>query len=256
MAITWTASVNGGSGTKTYRFQLLKDGKEIVAGKYGSSKTYKYTPAAPGKYKVKVYVKDSTGTVSKSSAEVTAKAPAMTASVKPSKTSVKTGEAITWTASFKGGSGKKTYRFQVFKDGKEIVSGKYSSSQTYKYTPAAPGKYKVKLYIKDSWSTVSANSAETIVKAPPLVISSIKANKTSVKAGAAITWTATATGGSGKKTYRFVLYKDDKELASGKYGSSKTYKYTPTAPGKYKVKVYIKDSSGTVSKVSTNVSVR
>lgn len=34
-----------------------------------------------------------------------------------------------------------------------------------------------------------------------------------------ITWTATATGGNGTKTYRFKLYKDGVELIGGTYNS-------------------------------------
>jgi hypothetical protein len=256
-SITWSVQTKGGSGTKTYRFLVYKDGKRIVSGKFGSSKTYKYTPKEPGKYTVRVYVKDSTGTAEKTSAEVSVKAkPLAISGIKASKTSVNVGAAVTWTATAKDGYGKKTYRFVLYKNGKEISKGAYGSAGTFRYTPAAPGKYKVKVYVKDSTGTVSKTSAEVSAKAKALTISSIKANNTSVEAGAKITWTATAKYGYGKKTYRFVLYKDGKEISKGAYGSAGTFLYTPTAPGKYKVKVYVKDSSGTVSKISSNVSVR
>jgi hypothetical protein len=166
----------------------------------------------------------------------------------------KVGSPITWTAAAKDGSGKKTYRFLLYKDGKQIESGKFSSSKTYKYTPIEPGKYKVKVYVKDNTGTAVKTSAEVTVKAP-LAITGIKADKTSAETGMAITWTVAAKGGSGTKTYRFLLYKDGKQIESGKFGSSKTFRYTPTAPGKYKVKVYVKDGTGTVSKTSGIVAV-
>ena len=92
--------------------------------------------------------------------------------------------------------------------------------------------------------------------AQPLSVSSVNADKTSANAGEKITWTCTATGGDGDLQYYFILYKDGTKLKTRSYSTKKTYSYTPTEAGTYKVKVYVKDSAGNkVYKTSKGVTV-
>jgi hypothetical protein len=252
--ITWEVTTIGGLGDKLYQFLLYKNGKMIATQKYGKDSAFTFTPTEAGTYKVRAYVKDSTGTVAKNSANVIVSPPLSITSVKANKSSVDVGTAITWKATADGGDGTKTYRFLLYKDGELLTSSKFTTAATYKYTPKVAGTYKVRAYVKDSTGTVSMNSAIVIVKGP-LSITSVKANKTSAAVGTAITWKTTAAGGSGTKAYRFLLYKDGKLLTTSKYSSAATYKYTPDIPGVYKVRAYVKDKTGTVSMNSKTVTV-
>ena len=115
--------------------------------------------------------------------------------------------------------------------------------------------YQYTFYDNDDGFLSVPYGAEIIAAAPP-VISSVKANKTSANAGEKITWTCTASGGSGDLQYYFILYKDGTKLKTRSYSATKTYSYTPTEAGTYKVKVYVKDSLGTkVYKTSKGVTV-
>ncbi len=115
--------------------------------------------------------------------------------------------------------------------------------------------YQYTIYDNDDGFLSVPYGAE-IIAAAPLVISSVKANKTSANAGEKITWTCTASGGSGDLQYYFILYKDGTKIKTRSYSSTKTYSYTPTEAGTYKVKVYVKDSLGTkVYKTSKGVTV-
>ena len=258
--ITWTATATGGSGTLQYYFNLYKDGTKIKSQAYGTAKTFSYTPTEAGSYKVRVYVKDSAGTkVNKLSTAVTvtsAIAPAIS-SIKADKTSAAAGEKITWTAKASGGTGTLQYFFFLYKDGVKIKSRSYSTSNTFSYTPTEAGSYKVKVYVKDSAEAKSyKTSAAVTVTTGPLAIVSVKAEKTSASVGEKITWTATASGGSGTLQYYFNLYKDGTKIKSRSYSTSNTFSYTPTEAGTYRVKVYVKDAEGTkVYKYSAKITV-
>ncbi|MBO4676003.1 MAG: leucine-rich repeat protein [Oscillospiraceae bacterium] len=90
----------------------------------------------------------------------------------------------------------------------------------------------------------------------PLSVTRVKANKTVTAPGTAITWTATASGGTLPRQYAFRVYKDGVIVQKGVYSGEKTFTYTPTEVGTYKVKVFVKDCEGTiVSKTSAGVTV-
>ena len=179
-------------------------------------------------------------------------------SIKANKTSAKTGEAITWTASASGGSGSLQYYFRIYKDGTLIKKGSYGTAKTFTYTPKQAGSYKAKVYVKDSsGKKVSKLSAAVNVTASSaIVVSSMQANKTSAEVGEPIIWNAAASGGSGSLQYCFRIYRDGSLVKKGSYSSTKAFTYTPKQTGSYKAKVYVKDASGAkVSKLSAAVTV-
>jgi hypothetical protein len=169
--------------------------------------------------------------------------------VQPNKTSANVGDTLTWTATATGGSGALKYCFYVFKNGTVVERGSYGTAKTYAYTPTAAGAYTVRVYVKDGAGTVATqdNAAKVNVtaSATPLTISSVKANKTSANTGESITWTATATGGSGTLKYCFYVFRNDTVVERGSYGTARTYTYTPQILGIYTVRVYVKDGTGT-----------
>ena len=262
-SITWTATASGGNGTLQYCFFLYKDGTKIKTRSYSTAKTFSYTPTEAGSYKVKVYVKDTDETkVYKTGGTVTVTAASsalVISSIKAGVTSATTGEPITWTATASGGTGTLQYYFIVYKDGTKVKTRAYSTANTFSYIPAEPGTYKVKVYVKDAADTkVNKTSTGVTVTAAATTptISSVKAGATSAYAGEKITWTATASGGTGTLQYYFILYKDGTKVKTRAYSTVNTFSYTPLEAGTYKVKVYVKDTVGNkVNKTSTAVTV-
>ncbi|MBO4676552.1 MAG: hypothetical protein J5633_03290 [Oscillospiraceae bacterium] len=257
--ITWTATASGGSGNLQYYFILYKDGTNIKTRAYSTAKTFSYTPTEAGSYKVKVYVKDAADNkVNKTSTAVTVTAAGPTiSSVKAGITSAYAGEKITWTATASGGTGTLKYYFILYKDGVKLKTRSYSTAKTFSYTPTEAGSYKVKVYVKDTaGNKVSKTSGKIAVTLGPPAIISVKAGKTSSVTGEKITWTVTAVGSEQPLQYYFVLYKDGVKIKTRSYSTTKTFSYTPTKAGSYKVKVYVKDASeAKVNKTSAAVTV-
>ncbi len=178
--------------------------------------------------------------------------------VKANKTTAKTGEKITWTATASGGAGTLQYYFIVYKDGTKVKTRAYSTANTFSYTPAEAGTYKARVYVKDSTDAkVNKLSAGVAVsEASPPTITSIAASKTTANVGSPITWTATASGGSGTLLYYFIVYKDGTKVKTRAYSTANTFSYTPTEAGTYKARVYVKDSTDAkVNKLSAGVAV-
>ena len=190
---------------------------------------------------------------------VTAAAAELTiSSIKADKTSANAGETITWTAKATGGTGTLQYYFIVYKDGTKVKTRAYSTANTFSYTPTEAGTYKAKVYVKDAADTKVSKlgTAITVTAGAELTISSIKADKTSANVGETITWTATATGGTGTLQYYFIVYKDGTKVKTRAYSTKKTFAYTPEEAGVYKARVYVKDAADTkVNKLSKGVTV-
>ena len=246
--ITWTVSTSGGSAVR-YCFYIFKDGKILVRGDYGTTKTCSYTANEPGNYTARVYAKDGAAeALQLTSAGTTVSSPLMLKSVKPDKSTAAPGDTITWTVSSTGGSAVK-YCFYVFKDGKVVDRGAYGTAKTYSYTPDAAGTYTVRVYGKDgSADPLQLNGGSvTVAAAGPLTITAVTSSVSSTDAGEYVIWTATADGGNGSFQYCFYLFQNGHIIHRGSYGSENTYIYLPDSAGTWSVRVYVKDSTGTVA---------
>lgn len=95
---------------------------------------------------------------------------------------------------------------------------------------------------------VTRDRSGIIYVSPPkaLKISSVTTNKSSAPVGTPITWTARTSDGTGTIQYCIYVFQNGKIVQRGEYGSENTYTYTLSAAATYTVRVYAKDSSGTV----------
>lgn len=118
--------------------------------------------------------------------------------------------------------------------------------------------------IKDNWGKVEWNGKTgwicltyalrlSAVTSTPLSVSSLSADRPAVFSKNAITWTATAQGGSGSKYfYSFYIYKDDVKVYSGTFSTANTVSFTPDSKGTYKASVTVKDSDNNTAELFSN----
>ena len=252
--LTWTAAVSGGTGAIRYCFYVFQDGAVKERGSYGTANTYTYTPTETGTWTVRVYAKDSTGTVAAldnaGAVTVTATRPLTVSDARADKTAAAIGDPITWTASASGGTAPYRYCFYVFKDGAVKERGSYGAANTYTCTPTEAGTWTVRVYVKDASGTVATldkAGAVTVSAALPLTVTKATPGKTSASPGDPITWTAAASGGTAPYRYCFYVFKDGAVKERGSYGTANTYTCTPTETGTWTVRAYGKDASGTVA---------
>ena len=247
----------------TYQWQYKTSDSSTWKDKSGATSA-SYTVTAKASYdgiQYRCIVTNAGGSVTSGSAKLTVTAAAATvltiSSIKAGVTSATTGETITWTAKASGGTGTLQYYFILYKDGTKVKTQAYSTKNTFSYAPKGAGTFKVKVYVKDAADAkVNKTSAGVTVTSAAPAISSVKAGVTSAYAGEKITWTATASGGSGTLKYYFILYKDGVKIKTRSYSTAKTFSYTPEEAGSYKVKVYVKDSTGAKSyKTSGKIAV-
>ena len=252
--LTWTAAVSGGTGAIRYCFYVFQDGAVKERGSYGTANTYTYTPTETGTWTVRVYAKDSTGTVAAldnaGAVTVTATRPLTVSDARADKTAAAIGDPITWTASASGGTAPYRYCFYVFRDGAVKERGSYGTANIFTYTPTETGTWTVRVYVKDASGTVATldkAGAVTVTATRPLTVSDARADKTAAAIGDPITWTASASGGTAPYRYCFYVFKDGAVKERGSYGAANTYTCTPTEAGTWTVRVYVKDASGTVA---------
>ena len=251
--ITWTASASGGTGSYRYCFYLFKDNKIEQRGSYGTAKTYDYTPSVAGSYTVRVYVKDSAGTVkTQEGGKCVVSAPITLAGFEPMFGTVGDGDSNTWTAEASGGAGTLQYCFYIYryhetqKTWKIHYRGAYSASNTLEHTLGLPGTYKARVYIKDSAGTVAVFDCDTIVDCitayiGPLQLTNVEPDRTVLAEGQYVTWTATADGGYGPLQYSFYLYVNGEIRQRGFWSEDNTFTTEVHSGESYLVRVYVKD---------------
>ena len=157
--------------------------------------------------------------------------PLVISSIKADVTAANAGEKITWTAKASGGTEPLQYYFILYKDGTKLKSRSYSTVNTYSYTPAEPGTYKVRVYVKDADETKKnkLSAGVTVTQAVPPVIL-LQPSDQAVAAGKTAVFTVTAEGEG--LTYQWQYSRNDGGNWYNKTGAT-TNSYTVTAKTSY-----------------------
>jgi hypothetical protein len=261
--ITWTATAAGGTPPLQYEFLLYTGASATwsVAQAYGTSTTWSWTPSQAGQYAVQVWVKNAGSSAAYDAWKGSGffnigpagGPPSINALTASPTLPQQAGTPIVWTASASGGTAPLQYEFLLYSGASatwSVASG-YSTSNTWSWTPSQAGQYAVQVWVKNAGSSAaydawkSSGFFNVTTAGGALTISALTASPgLPQKAGTAITWTATATGGTVPLQYEFLLYSGSTGSWSvaQAYSASNTWSWTPSQAGQYAVQVWVKSN--------------
>jgi PKD repeat protein len=224
--VGFTTSETGGVGTVNYSYSGLPAGCASA-----DSSTLSCTPTGTGAATVSVTVTDSLGNSGSASVSLTVN-PALsspTLAVQPNPDAV--DHPAKFQASVSGGTPPYTYAYNGLPPG--CASSNDSNPQC---KPSTGGTYSVTVTISDSAGTSVTSAAVSFVVQGPLSVS-LTATPTRLDLGRSITFTATASGGTGGG-YTFSYL----GLPTGCLSSNvTTLACTPTTAGSYSTSVQVTD---------------
>jgi hypothetical protein len=215
-SVTWTANGRGGTGPLQYQFwEYSASSGWSVGQSYTTTNTFTWTPPQ-GVDAVQVWVRNAGSTNSfdawagSDQFTITSPTATVTSFTANQNFPITSGVPVTFTASAAASSGSVEYEFWEFTSGTGWQIGQaYGSSGVFTWSPAA-GTHAVQVWVRRVGSTASWEDWRglnfTVNPAQPAKVTSLTSTPV---AGpwTPITWTATATGGSGTLQYKFWLFR-------------------------------------------------
>lgn len=208
--------------------------------------TITYTaPALPGTYTFTYTVDNNAAQpLSSNSATVTVTVYAAVASVSvtPTLSSPQVPNTpITFIASGTGGSGNYEYRFWLNSGTGHAVVQEYSSASSWTWTPVDTGTYDVLVDVRNAGSTEVRDALTNVfqykIATPATSVELVEGLPSPQPAGTPITFTATASGGSGPYEYRFWVNEGNGYAVAQNYSTTNTFTWSPTKVGYYDIMV-------------------
>jgi len=257
--IVFSAAASGGSGAYEYQFKLRNAaGVWSLAQGYGTTPSWTWSTAglAAGVYKIEVWTRNVGSTASSEAYKnmsYTLDPPASAVTLTSDAASPQSvGNRITFTAAASGGSGSYEYQYKV-----RNPAGVWSIGRSYAAAPSwlwntsglTAGVYKIEVWTRNAGSLASVEAYKNMsyTLRVPVTEVSLNPDQPSPQArGAAVTFTAAASGGSGSYVYQFRL-----RTPSGVWSVARDYSSTPAwtwnttvgqAAGSYQIEVWAKNA--------------
>jgi len=164
------------------------------------------------------------------------------------------GTPVTFTAAGSGGTGSYEYQFSTKTTGTAyVVAQPYSASNTWIWNPAITGPFDIKVDVRNAGSTAASEASGniffyqiTIATAPATAVTIVPDVATPQVVGTPVTFTATASGGSGPYEYRFWVNIGAGFLVAQDYSTNNTFVWIPTTVGNYDIMVDVRNTGSTV----------
>lgn len=259
--ICFDVSATGGEGDYTYQYKMynFSTAKWSTLKKYSEDAQYEYADLQEGKYRFVVQVKDSAGTVvDTNKINITVESNELTGTLRiddsSSNKNVKLNDTIKLNVSAAGGTGEYTYRYMMydFSTGKWSTIKGFSTTQSVSYKITTEGNKRFVVQVKDSSGTIVDTNKITINVITEELSGTLKVNNSTagatISSGSSIKLSVQGAGGTGGYTYQYKVYtySNAKWSTLKSYTTDTTYVWTPSATGKYRLVVQVKDSSGTI----------
>jgi hypothetical protein len=248
-----TFSTTASSGSTGYTYTWAQSSMDLGC-TLGDTPSISCTPTTAGTYTVSVVVSDSNGGVSAAATLETFVVhviPSITVP-SPSATSVDLTQSVTFLIAATGGSGDYTYSWA--QSSTDFGCDLASATDSITCTPTAAGAYTVSVYVIDSNGVNSGTeqSVNVVVDALPTTSAPNPSVATGlIDVGQSVTFTTTASGGSGGFTYIWTESSTDMGCT---LVNATSVTCVPTTAGAYTVSVYASDSNGGSSTTETSLS--
>ena len=273
-SITATATPTGGVAPHEYRWAVSDGTTWAPATEWSAADQVSWVPTtASANYRVGVWVRSAGKTESEASSsqpyEISGASSATVSAVTLVANRVApqpVATPITFTAATPGGGAATTqYKWLVNDGGGWTALTGWSALNAFTWTPAqANANFHIGVWARSAGSTrdepeASAASAFAITGAVGTRVSAatVSPNRTAPQApGAAITWTATASGGTGVLEYKWLVYDGARWAATSTWTTSNSFVWTPTiADPNYRVGVWVRTAGNSVDAEEASASM-
>jgi Bacterial Ig-like domain len=249
--VIWRADATGGVGERSYEFEIVPaQGEPVTVGK-GTSPEWNWKPANPGIYKVRVVASDAAGhrveSPWSSRYEIRPALEVKSWSVDPT-AQWKVDAKIVWTASATGGIDQYAWNFYLLHEGVEQLVSQAGTVPRLDWVPRQSGAYQFRVEVVDSLGNVASSDWSAAHEvAPHLDLQGLSVSQPfPQKVRSEIRWKAETFGGTGEKTFKFMLRTEDGAESVAQSGSAPEWVWVPDLPGRYQVMVVVRDSAGEV----------
>ncbi len=248
--VRWTTSTQGPPGLE-YAFHIYHNSELVHTRQYRPQRYIDHTPAEPGEYMVRVFVRTPQGETAHMDSEpflIEAAPPEILSLSTDKKSPQGTGNAVRWTVNARGSSGLQ-FAFYIYR-GTDLIHTQWYGDQNYvSYAPGEPGEYRVRAYVRNRDSTAVFRDSEKFVFDIAPQIQSILSNMPSPqRSGATVRWTTLATGPPGME-YAFHVYLGPVLVHNKPYSAQNYIDYSTAHAGSYRVRVFVKTAVGIVSSI-------
>ena len=224
--ITWTITPSGGNGDYAYFYNIFCGNDVVKYGDWQLNPSISWTPSKSGNYYVAGYVVDSRWAEISQAPEgglCIVNPPVSGAYVKADKTTVNSGDVVTWTAGASGGNGSYLYNFVIYNGKNYVGESGWQVENSYSAFLVTPGSVTATVYITDTTWAVTAVGYQKTATTVKKIRLSIPAeytyiDNTSPVSGDEIYLDVFAIGGTGEYAYQYTCYEYDEE--------DKTYHYS------------------------------
>jgi hypothetical protein len=270
--ITFTATASGGTSPYQYKWWVLDGGSWTPMQNWSTSNTWTWTPTSSnGGERVAVWVRNAGSTadaydnaLSNGSIAFEIEKPKKSVLIITGLSANRTapqpaGTSVTFTATASGGTAPYQYKWLVYNGDTWSVLQNWTTSNSYAWTPSTTNaEYRVGVWVRNAGSTADTyddNATASLLfpiapTAPgtPLLLTGINADRMSPQAsGTSITFTATATGGSGNYQYKWWIFDGVSWTVAQGWSGSNTMTWTPvSANANYRVGLWVRNASSTV----------
>jgi hypothetical protein len=259
-SVTWTAVGSGGTAPYAFKFWVYDGFTWTVGQDWSASNTWTWTPSVSSTYRVQVWVRNAaSGAVYDAWREVgpftiTGPPPLGVSSLTANPPGpVSTNTNVTWTATTSGGTGPYSYLFWLFNGTSWTLGRDWGASNSWTWTPLVGGSYAVQVWVRNAGSSAPYDawlqSGSFVVNGPlPLNVTSFTSNQAfPIPQGTPVTWTTTASGGTGPYTYKLWIYNGTTWTVGRDWGASNAFTWTPGSPGTYFFQVWARNAGSSAA---------